>query len=89
MKRFIAGEFTLKAEDGLQVGRLVVKESSAWSLGPFFRRRGGEVDDYLVILIDPASREATINIGDADLFDDFQTGEESIDPSQISDATIV
>lgn len=85
MKRFIAGDFTLKTEDGLQVGRLVVKDSSAWSLGPFFRRRGGEVEDYLVILIDLSNREATIYIGDESLLDDFRTDEESIDSSQIGE----
>jgi hypothetical protein len=85
MKRFIAGEFTLKTEDGLPVGRLVVKESSAWSLGSFFRRRGGEAEDYLVLLLDLADREATIYIGDEDLLDDFQTNEESIDTSQIGE----
>ncbi len=83
MKRFIAGEFTLKTEDGLQVGRLVVKDSSAWSLGPFFRRRGGEVGDYLVLLLDLKARVTTIYIGDEGLLDEFRSDEESIDPSQI------
>ena len=85
MKRFIAGEFTLKTEDGLPVGRLVVKENSAWSLGPFFRRRGGEVEDYLVLLIDLTDRNATIYIGDEVLLDDFRTDEKAIDFSEISE----
>jgi len=72
MRRFLAGEFSLKVEEGLSVGTLVVKESSAWGLGPFFRRRGGEEGDYLVILLDLSVREATIHIGDETLLDDFQ-----------------
>jgi len=65
--------------------RLVVKESSAGSLGSFFRWRGGEVEDYLVLLLDLTNRETTVYIGDEDLLDDFQTDEESIDTPQISE----
>lgn len=85
MKRFVVGEFNLKTEDDLQVGRLVVRESNAWGLGPFFRRRGGEVDDYVVILLDTPNQVATVYIGDESLLDDFQTGEESIDLSPAGD----
>jgi hypothetical protein len=83
LKRFVAGEFILKTEDGLQIGRLVVKESSAWGLGTFFRRRGGEVGDYLVILIDQTAKEATVHIGDENLLDEFQPGGETTETPQV------
>lgn len=83
IKRFVAGEFILKTEDGLQIGRLVARDSNAWGLGTFFRRRGGEVGDYLVILIDQAIKEATVYIGDENLLDEFQPGDESIETPQV------
>ena len=76
MKTFVSGEFLLKAEDGSLVGAAVVQESGAWGLGPFFRRRGGEPGDHLVLVFDLTAREAVVQIGDADLLDQFQALDE-------------
>jgi hypothetical protein len=67
MKRFAVGEFALKAADGSSVGTAVSKESGAWGLRPFFRRRGGEPGDYLLLVFDLAARVAVVSIGDASL----------------------
>lgn len=69
----IEGEFTLKAVDGSLVGTLGTKNSSAWGLGPFFRRKGVEAGDYLVLVFDLPSRTAVAHLGDENLLDDFQS----------------
>ena len=66
----IGGE-PIKYEMDKKAGTLVVKENSAWGLGPFFRRRGGESGDYLSIVYDPSRWVATVQIGDASLTDQF------------------
>ena len=76
MKTFVSGEFLLKAEDGSPIGTAVVQESWSWGLGPFFRRRGGEPGDHLILVFDLAAREAVVHIGDADLLDQFQALDE-------------
>ena len=76
MKVFVTGEFLLKVEDSSPIGTAVVQESGAWGLGPFFRRRGGEPGDHLILVFDPAAREAVVHIGDADLLDQFQALDE-------------
>lgn len=85
MKRFLSGEYLLKTEDGLQIGKLVMKEGAGWGLGPFYRRRGGEPGDYLVLLVDTSSKEASVYIGDEGLLDDFQANEEAVDTAQLAE----
>jgi hypothetical protein len=72
MKQFLQGEFTLNAAEGALIGRLKIKNSSGWSLSSFFRRRGGEPGDYLILTFNRASRQATACIGDEDLLDEFR-----------------
>jgi len=72
MRRHLQGNFALKAADGVYIGLLKVKDSSGWSLGSFFRRRGGEPGDHVVLKFDPTSLEATAYIGDEDLLDKFR-----------------
>jgi hypothetical protein len=72
MKRFIEGDFVLKSADGLTIGNLKIKDSGGWSLKPFFRRRGGEPGDCLVLTFHPSSREAVAYLGDEDLLEDFR-----------------
>jgi hypothetical protein len=72
MREYLQGNFVLIAAGGASIGILKVKDSSAWSLSSFFRRRGGEPDDYLVLTFDVASREVAVLIGDLDLLDNFR-----------------
>lgn len=71
MKHFIMGSFDLLTTDNSPVGRLVAKDSSAWGLGPYFRRRGGEPNDYLLLTFDLSRREARIAVGDEDVLRDY------------------
>lgn len=72
MKQFLQGQYTLKSSDGVKIGTVVVKENSGWGLGTFFRRRGGEPGDTLLIIFDAKAQEATVSIGDESLLDQFQ-----------------
>ena len=72
MRKFVQGDFSLKAADGAQICDLNVKGFNAWSLGAFFNRRGGEPGDYLAITFDSKSREAKAYLGDKDLLDEFR-----------------
>lgn len=70
--KYIQGKFTLKNQNGADVGILVANKGNSWGLGPFFRRRGGEPGDYLQITFNLAKREATVSIGDEGLPEDIQ-----------------
>ncbi len=70
-KQLLEGEFDLKTADGHAVGKLVVKESSAWGLGPFFRRRGGEEGDHIMLVLSLTTRQARISIGDEAMIEQF------------------
>lgn len=48
-----------------KVPRLVVKDTQAWGLGPFFRRRGGEAGDLLQIVFDTKQGLASVHLGEA------------------------
>ena len=71
MRSFVEGEFALVTVDGSNVGTLVIRGSSGWGLGPFYRRRGGEPGDCLVLDLDLAAHSATIQLGDETLVDRY------------------
>lgn len=65
MKSYLQGEFGLRIADGQPAGRLVVKDTQAWGLGPFFRRRGGEPGDLFQIVFDTKQRLTSVHLGEA------------------------
>ena len=65
MKSHIQGDFQLLIADGQSAGRFVVKDTQAWGLGPFFRRRGGEPGDLLQIICDMRQRVASATLGES------------------------
>jgi hypothetical protein len=71
MKEFIQGNFALKTADGASIGSIRLKESSGWNLRHFFKRRGGEPGDYLVLVFNFKDRVVNIHVGDAGIMDDF------------------
>jgi hypothetical protein len=71
LRPFLQGRYTLVTGDDSTIGAIVVKENSAWGLGPFFTRRGGEPGDYLSIVFDSSKRVAVAEIGDASLADEL------------------
>jgi DNA-directed RNA polymerase alpha subunit len=93
MSQFLQGDFTFKAADGAQLGNLTIKDVSGWTLKPFFRRRGGEAGDFVVLIFDVGSHEVKGFIGDAELLEEFgssglevsaiQSCSPSLDPSEV------
>jgi hypothetical protein len=67
MKQHLSGPYELRVTDGAPIGRLVVKDSQAWGLGPLFRRRGGDPGDSLRILFNLKTRIATAELGQASI----------------------
>jgi Sigma-70, region 4/Bacterial RNA polymerase, alpha chain C terminal domain len=72
LKKFLQGKFTLRAAGGGVMGTLSVRENSGWGLGPFYRRRGGEPGDTLLIVFDVNRQEAEISVGDEGLLEPYQ-----------------
>ena len=66
LKDVVTGKFDLLAPDGARVGVLAAKEGRAWGLGAFLRHQGARIDDYVIVTLDLARREAVIAITTAD-----------------------
>jgi hypothetical protein len=63
MKQHLLGSHELQVSGGMSIGRLVVKDSQAWGLGPLFTRRGGDLGDSLRILFDLETKIAIAELG--------------------------
>ncbi len=72
LRQLVDGKYALLTIDGATMGTMVFKESNAWGLTRFFRRRGGEPEDCLLLLLDLKDRTATIQVGSADLVEDLR-----------------
>jgi len=79
MREFLSGEFALQAADGSSIGTLVCGETQAWGLGPFFRRRGAEAGDFMLIVLNRNERTATLSLGDETLLEEHQPQDENGD----------
>jgi hypothetical protein len=73
LQSVLGGKYAMRASDGAAIGTLVVQSTSTWGLLPFFRRRGGDVGDYLSIRVDPKTRSALLSLGDESLLDDLSS----------------
>lgn len=70
MKKHLSGAYDIHVADGVPIGRLVIKDSQAWGLGPLFRRRGGDPGDSLRIVFDLKSKVAVAELGQSSLDED-------------------
>ena len=74
LKELLAGLFSLKAEDGADIGTFSVRHHTGWGLQPYFRRRGGEHGDILLAVFELASRTVTLHLGDEELLNGVAAG---------------
>jgi hypothetical protein len=65
LKSHLQGEFGLLTSDGQSAGLVVIKDTQAFGLGPFFRRRGGEPGDLFKIVFDMKLKLASVHLGEA------------------------
>lgn len=72
VKKYIEGDFLLKTEDNQIIGKFTIKDASGWGLGNFFRRRGGEVGDSMLLIFNLVKREIQIQIGGDNLTENLQ-----------------
>jgi hypothetical protein len=69
LKKLLDGEFSLVTATGSHMGSLVFASTGSWGLGPFFRRRGVEPGDYLLLVFDLQKRQATAWMGERSLLE--------------------
>jgi hypothetical protein len=71
LRGILDGQYPLSTSDDVQVATLVVQSEncSAWGLSPFFRRRGGEPGDYLLLRFDLKTSSAEASLGDETLLE--------------------
>lgn len=81
LKNLIEGEFTIKTPDGSTFGKFVSKASGAWGLGPFFRRRGAEAGDFLLLILDITTRVTVAFLGDESLLENPDITNELAEPT--------
>jgi hypothetical protein len=65
-------EFQLISSENERVGTLVLREHGAWGLGPFFRRRGVEAGDCLVLTFDLNTRSVAAQVADGAMLDELR-----------------
>jgi hypothetical protein len=66
----------LYATDGQEMGTFAIGEAgNAWGLGPFFTRRGPEIDDTLVVAIDTELGCAVVQSGGSELLEEYAEGD--------------
>ena len=77
MQPFIHGRFAVRSADNTPFGSLMCKDNYGNGLGSFFRRRGSEEGDFLVIVFDLKKQEAILHLGDEGLLEDYQMPDET------------
>lgn len=71
MQKYLTGEFSLYSADEIHMGSLKSNQGSTWGLSPYFRRRGAEPGDSMLLLYNINSKKVSVKLGDEDIFDRF------------------
>lgn len=71
----LRGQFNLLTEDDAAMGTLVIEEGRLWGISPFYRRRGVEAGDHLLLTFNLQDRTARVEVGDEALALKHQVGE--------------
>jgi hypothetical protein len=75
IKNLLQGDYALNSEDGGEFGTATVRETFLSGLGKFFRRRGAEPGEHLVLVVNLQAKTVTARIGDASLVEHYERGE--------------
>jgi hypothetical protein len=67
MKPHLRGRFTLRSDEGHDVGTLVAQRGCGWGLGPALRQGHAKQGDHLLLLFDTPKRQAHLHLGDEKL----------------------
>ncbi|HYW78716.1 MAG TPA: sigma factor-like helix-turn-helix DNA-binding protein [Thermoguttaceae bacterium] len=70
MKRRVRGKFTLRTDQGHDVGTLVARKGCGWGLGPALRGSDAKQGDHMLLLFDTDKRNAQIHLGDESILKD-------------------
>ncbi len=70
MKRRVRGKFTLRTDQGHDVGTLVARKGCGWGLGPALRGSDAKQGDHMLLLFDTEKRHAHIHLGDESILKD-------------------
>jgi hypothetical protein len=62
ISQFVRGRFVLRVDES-STATIVVNAGSSWGLGPWLRRRGGELGDYVLMKFDLRLGEVTVDLG--------------------------
>ena len=71
MKRSVKGKFTLRTDEGHDVGTLVARKGCGWGLGPALRGSDAKQGDHMLLLFDTDKRHAHIHLGDESILEDL------------------
>ncbi len=82
MQSFIQGHFALRSADGTSFGSLACRDYYGNGLSSFFRRRGAEEGDFLIIVFDLQNQKAILHLGDENLLESYQSLVETEDESE-------
>jgi hypothetical protein len=75
LRNVITGTYKLKSEEGERMADLVVKDNQARGLTTYFKRRGGEVGDILLLVFELKTSTVIARLGDDDLSERASSGE--------------
>ena len=69
LKRLLRGKYTLRTDQGHNVGTLVTRKGCGWGLGPALRGGDAKQGDHMLLLFDRPKRQAHIRVGDETILD--------------------
>lgn len=69
IQKYIVGEFPLFSADEINMGTLKSNNGNTWGLKPFFRRRGAEPGDYMLLMYDLNRKSVSVKLGDEDILE--------------------
>ncbi|MBI3493001.1 MAG: hypothetical protein HY047_14660 [Acidobacteria bacterium] len=79
LRPHVLGDFEMRDESGLPIGRIRITQNGCWGLLRLFSRRGGEPGDVLLLVFDPATKQVEARLGGKDLFDQAGQNDDAAD----------